>query len=199
MGYDIADDPYMDPKTGILKNKLGAKTQPQLDTVEAEITYLIIATLTRGSEVDSLLFNTELLLDIHKEIFGEIYAWAGSIRTHDISKDWAYFCHAEFINNELKQFSRELQADVLLLTDDVSVFAKRIAHYYDLLNAIHPFREGNGRVVRTFLRLLALKHGFDIEWGRLDPNQNIEASKQAMKGNPQLMQDMIKRLVVKVQ
>lgn len=69
MPYDINEDPYVDKTTGVLRNKIGAKTQAALDKAEAEITYVIIATLTIGSSVGGLQFDSRLLRDVHKEIF----------------------------------------------------------------------------------------------------------------------------------
>lgn len=198
MGYDIAEDPYVDSRTDILHNKIGAKTQAQLDRDEAQITYVIIATLTRGSRVDTLIFNSQLLCDIHKEIFRDIYKWAGEVRTHDIGKDWAYFAHAEYIPQEMCRLSDELMQDTVIgggIRQDV---VARLTYYYSEYNAIHPFREGNGRAIRTFLRLLALKHGYDIEWAQMNADENIRASEQALKGDTEAMRTMLDRLIVTI-
>jgi cell filamentation protein len=66
MPYDITDDPYIDPKTGILRNKIKAKTQSALDRAEADITYIAIFTLSTGSRVGSLKFDAALLKDVNK-------------------------------------------------------------------------------------------------------------------------------------
>lgn len=195
MSYDIDVDPYINPNTGVLRNKLGAKTQSQLDHAEAEITYIAIATLTFGSRPDKLVFNTELLLDVHKEIFRDIYSWAGQIRTHDISKGASYFTHAQYIRQSLDSLLSDIKSDEKLDSSDMNEFIERIAYYYGELNAIHPFREGNGRAIRTFLRLLALSRGYDIEWAKMDGEENIAASSESIKGNSQRMHAMIAALV----
>jgi len=198
MGYDISEDPYVDPHTGLLRNKIGARTKAQLNKAEAEITYIIIATLTTGSRVDALEFDSQLLCDIHKEIFGDIYKWAGKVRTHDISKDWAYFAHAPHIQPELDRLSKELRAETKLSGDDREAFVDRITYYYSEFNAIHPFREGNGRAIRTFLRLLAIKHCHDIEWAKMDPDRNIRASELAMSTSTDEMRAMLEPLITKL-
>jgi len=198
MPYDIALDPYIDPSIGILRNKLGAKTQARLDRAEAEITYIIILTLTKGSSPSSLTFDVDLLKDIHKEIFGDIYAWAGEFRTQDISKGTSFFAHSEHIDSFTTGTLSGVAFDPLLASSDIAVFVERITHYYAELNAAHPFREGNGRTIRTFLRLLALSHGYDIEWSGLDQLQNIRASQDSLASNNDTMLEMMTKLVVKL-
>lgn len=196
--YDIIHDPYIDPKTGILRNKIGAHTQAELDTAEAEITYVIIATLSHGSSVNELVFEATLLLEIHKEIFHDIYRWAGKIRTQDISKESGYFAHAEFIMGELDRISRELHADFELREGSRPFVVKRLAYYYGEFNAVHPFREGNGRAIRTFLRLLALSIGYDIDWQRIEVGENIAACKAAMRADYHGLEAMLDKLVVTI-
>ncbi len=198
MPYDTTEDPYVDKKTGILRNKVGAKTQFQLAKAEAEITYITILTLTNGSRVDKLVFNADLLCDIHNEIFRDIYNWAGKIRTHDISKDWSYFAHATYIQQSLNELLDTIESDARFNSDDVEIFTTAITHYYAELNAIHPFREGNGRAIRTYLRLLALKYGYDIEWSRMSFDENIIASQEALHTDNTYMHGMIKTLIVKL-
>jgi len=182
----------------MLQNKIGAITQSQLNKIEAEITYIIITTLTVGSRPDKLKFDYQLLCDMHKEIFGDIYKWAGKIRTQDISKEESYFAHATYIQPSLEALLRELNGDRRLESKDSRVFIQRIAYYYSELNAVHPFREGNGRVIRTFLRLLALKYNYDIDWSKMDPDDNVEASKKALSGDVVPMRKMLSGLITKL-
>ena len=44
-------------------------------------------------------------------------------------------------------------------------FLQRTAYYFAELNYIHPFREGNGRATREFMRLLFLLNGYEVDWG----------------------------------
>ncbi|HEY8886209.1 MAG TPA: Fic family protein [Candidatus Microsaccharimonas sp.] len=198
MPYDITGDPYIDPKIKILRNRLGAKTQAKLDKAESEITYIAILTLTKGSKPDSFVFNTTFLADIHKEIFKDIYSWAGEYRTYDISKGSSYFAHAAYIVKLLDELLVGIEKDTLLQSDDVDIFTERITHYYSELNAIHPFREGNGRALRTFLRLLALKYGYDIEWEKMDQQENVVVSEQSLGSSNDGMLRMMTRLVIKI-
>lgn len=55
-------------------------------------------------------------------------------------------------------------------------FAERAAYFLGELNAFHPFREGNGRTQREFIRQVAAANGFEIMWSRISSEQMIEAS-----------------------
>jgi cell filamentation protein len=59
---------------------------------------------------------------------------------------------------------------------DADAFASRAAYYLGELNAIHPFRDGNGRTQREFIRQLATGVGHRINWGRVTRTQMVEAS-----------------------
>jgi cell filamentation protein len=70
----------------------------------------------------------------------------------------------------------ELAAEKHLKGLDAPAFALRAAQYLGELNSIHPFREGNGRTQREFIRQLAAEAGHRINWGRVGREQMIEAS-----------------------
>jgi len=59
------------------------------------------------------------------------------------------------------------------------VFTKRLAHYYDQLNYIHPFREGNGRTQRIFWSRVARDAGYNIDWDAVMDGENDVASRLA--------------------
>ncbi len=198
MPYDASKDPYLDKSTGILANLLNSKTQKSLDVSEAEITTVIIATLTIHEPPTIKDFNKRLLQDLHREIFGYIYKWAGEFRSIDISKGNSYFSHAAFISQSLDDLFNNLVQDRRIESKNKDEFVGRITFYYSELNAIHPFREGNGRTIRTFLRLLAINHGWDIEWARMTADENIAACAEAFGHEPKLMSSMLEKLIVKI-
>ena len=70
-----------------------------------------------------------------------------------------------------------LKAEKHLTGLTADVFATRAAHYLGEINAIHPFREGNGRTHREFIRTLALYAGHKLIWRNLTPEENNEASR----------------------
>lgn len=195
MPYLSNEHLYIDPETGVFRNKLGAKTQAQLDKSEADITYAIIATLEQGSRVKKLIFNAQLLRELHEEIFRDIYDWAGELRKEVISKGNSTFAHPDHIARCLEDALKGVEQDSRL-NGSREDLVEALSEYYGELNAVHPFREGNGRAIRTFLFLLAHKHGHTIAWGEMDPDENIRACTLAMSKDMSAMTKMLSKLVV---
>ena len=73
---------------------------------------------------------------------------------------------------------------------------RRLAYYLGEVNALHPFREGNGRAQRAFFRQLARDAGFTLAWQHLDPVRNVEASAAIMCGDPEPMREMLRALII---
>ncbi len=55
-----------------------------------------------------------------------------------------------------------------------------LAYVMAELNIIHPFREGNGRSIREFIRVMAKRMGFDLNWGNVDKTKLLESSIQSV-------------------
>ena len=67
------------------------------------------------------------------------------------------------------------EKNMLKETDEAKIF-DNLAYVMAELNIIHPFREGNGRSIREFIRLMAKRMGYDLNWGNADKEQLLEAS-----------------------
>jgi cell filamentation protein len=74
-------------------------------------------------------------------------------------------------------------------------FAERLTHYYAEINAVHPFREGNGRAQRAFLRQLALDAGHTLAWEHLDSKVLVYASQRSLQGDNLPMRDLIEKVL----
>jgi cell filamentation protein len=74
-------------------------------------------------------------------------------------------------------------------------FADRLTHYYAEINAVHPFRDGNGRAQRAFLRQLALDAGHTLAWEHLDSDALVYASQRSFQGDSLPMRELIDRLL----
>lgn len=195
--YATGADPYIDPATGILRNKLTLTTQAELDAAESDIASLEIVDLTvenipilRGITIDTLKA-------IHHQIFKNIFSWAGEFRTINIAKDSTKFCEYQHIATEGKRIFDELVAENLLYTiSDHTHYIKRLAYYYSELNMLHPFREGNGRTLRTLMSILAMNNGGNIiAWDRMDPQENIEACAHAAYHDESKIERMLAKIV----
>ncbi|WP_281291975.1 Fic/DOC family protein [Streptomyces tailanensis] len=123
-----------------------------------------------------------------------MYHWAGELRTVDIAKHTP-FCPLQHMTAYAAEvFGRLRAADHLrgLARDD---FVRAAAGLYGDTNALHPFREGNGRTQRAFLTELGRQAGWPINWAGLDADENEHASIKSFLGDNQPLERMLDRLV----
>jgi cell filamentation protein len=187
----MPEDPYSDPVTGVLHNKLGLGTAAGLEAAEREITHAALILVDESPVSPS--YDLPHLQEIHKRIFGDIYEWAGQIRTVAITKG-AMFCLPQYIDSSAAVIFGELHDEDCLRGLRRDAFVGRLAHYLGEVNALHPFREGNGRAQRAFFGQLARDAGFTLAWQHLAPARNVEASAAIMRGDPEPMQEMLNAL-----
>lgn len=121
-------------------------------------------------------FDTNHLLGIHHYIFQDVYDWAGQIRTVGISKPGALFPPPQYLRPALDSLFTQLASELHLKDVWLPTFARRAAYYLGEINAIHAFREGNGRTQREFIRELAVAAGHPLVWSRYSQDEMIEAS-----------------------
>jgi cell filamentation protein len=188
----VPDDPYTDPITGVLRNKLGLETAEELAAAEREITHAALI-LLRESPVRPT-YDLPHLCTIHRRIFGDIYEWAGQIRTVSIAKS-SPVCLPQYIESSSASIVRALSNENFLRSLERGAFIDRLTFYLGEVNAIHPFREGNGRTQRAFFEQLARDAGFNLDWQHLDTTRNIEASAAIMRGDVEPMRKMLDTLV----
>ena len=186
-----AGDPYSDPVTGVLYNKLGLGTAAELEAAEREITHAALVLLDESPVPPS--YDLPHLREIHKRILGDIYEWAGQIRTVTIARS-AVFCLPQYIDSSAAVIFGELHDEDCLRDLRRDAFVGRLAHYLGEVNALHPFREGNGRAQRAFFGQLARDAGFTLAWQHLDPARNVEASAAIMRGDREPMREMLNAL-----
>ena len=187
----MAEDPYTDPVTGVLLNKLGLSTAEALEAAEREITHAALI-LLRETPVRPA-YDLAHLCEVHRRIFGDIYDWAGQVRTVAIAKG-AMFCLPQYIEPAATEIFRLLRSDNFLRGLKRGLFIDRLTYYLGEVNAVHPFREGNGRTQRAFFEQLADDAGFTLAWQRLDADRNIAASVAIMRGDPEPMRKMLDEL-----
>lgn len=188
----MPDDPYADPVTGVLRNKLGLDSAEQLADAEREITHAALI-LLRESPVRPT-YDLPHLREIHQRIFGDIYEWAGRIRTVVIAKG-SPFCLPQYIESSSADIFRALRGEKVLRGLERGPFIDRLTFYLGEVNAVHPFREGNGRTQRAFFEQLTRDAGFALDWQHLDAARNIEASAAIMHGDAEPMRKMLDSLV----
>jgi cell filamentation protein len=176
----------------VLRNKLGLSTPGALQTAEQEITHAALIFLTESPVKPS--YDLGHLCAIHRRIFGDIYDWAGQLRTVAIAKG-SWFCLPQHIESSAAEIFRALHGESLLRGLPREAFTERLTRYLGEINAVHPFREGNGRAQRALFEQLAADAGFILDWQHLDADRNIAASAAIMRGDPALMRKMLDELV----
>jgi cell filamentation protein len=195
MAYQLDKDPYIDPKTGTLRNLFGAKDLKTLEQIEAEITVAVIATLNDHPIPGS--FDLEHLQAIHKRLFDSIYDWAGKLRTVEMAKDKTRFAPIEYLTQAADSLFSGLKSEKYLDNLDDKTYVARFAHYYSEVNILHPFREGNGRAERVFFSLLAQRSGRYVAWELLDPEKAITACIVAYNGDEGQLEKLLAPLLSK--
>jgi cell filamentation protein len=174
--YIDPDYTYTDPKTGILRNLANITDPNDLLFFESA------AVIKRAKELESqpiAIHNAETLLDIHRYLFQDVYHWAGQKRTVEISKQGKPFFLTAYFD---KGFA---YVDTLIIDyrkidpANKSQLAEHLATLLDSINYLHPFREGNGRTQREFIRVLALEKGYTLN---LNPPDNLDIYERYMSG-----------------
>lgn len=173
-------DPYFDQSIGELRNLLDVKSAEELHEREPQIVF------ANETELESVGIprsnDLEEVLLIHRQLFKNIYDWAGQIRTVDIRKsdeNSEFFLIVSKIHDGANYVFTEFAKENFLLGLGRVSFAKRLAYYYDQLNYIHPFREGNGRTQRIFWSRVARDAGYEVDWDAIVGDENNEASRLA--------------------
>ncbi len=184
-------DPYLDPVTGVLKNRLGIADQSTLEQIEADIvaarSYELSQAPLKGR------FDLAHLQAIHKYLFSDLYEWAGQLRNIDISKGANRFAHHARIESAAGPIFEQLAKENHLAGLGPKAFSDRAAHYLSELNALHPFREGNGRAQREFISHLAHANGYYLAWENVSPTELLAASIASFHGDPSELAGFIRR------
>ncbi|MHB8184551.1 MAG: Fic/DOC family protein [Dermatophilaceae bacterium] len=171
-------DPYLDPTTGILRNLAHARTQVALDKAEGDLSASRLYQLGERYPVKATGDLAELR-GIHRHLFQDVYPWAGEVRTVDISKGGSTFVPMALVDRAAGFAVEELRAERFLRGLGRAQFVDRLAHHYDQINHLHPFREGNGRTQRVFWSRVARDAGWQLDWRLTTRERNNEASRIA--------------------
>lgn len=172
----MSDRIYCYPDSDVLINKMGIRDMEQLRQIEKRLTMLRILEL-----VDRPIqgkFDLKHLQAIHEYIFQDVYDWAGKIRKVDIAKG-NMFCNVKFIEGQAEEIFGKLREENYLSGLNEEEFSVRLAYYFSEVNALYPFREGNGRSQREFIRTLTLHNGYVINFAKVGREEMIQASEKS--------------------
>jgi len=164
-----------------LKNKLGIKNEDALTNAEKEITSIKLLMLYNMPIMDK--FDFDNLCNIHKIIFSDIYDWAGKIRKGDFfSKGNSIFCRGKYIPESANKIFSEIFNENYLKGLKKHIFIERMAYYMGEINALHPFREGNGRSLREYFRQLSINANYILDFSETNKEKLLQADIEAFNG-----------------
>lgn len=176
--YATIEDPYCYPGTTVLINKLGIRDAEGLERFEEE------AARERASQaLPAGRLGVRHFQAVHRHLFQDVYGWAGRLRTVRIAKGDSVFCYPENIAGELRRLFAWFAAERFLRGTTPDAFAVKTAHLLAELNAIHAFRDGNGRAQLAFLGLVADRAGCPLDFGRLVPDRFLAAMIASFQGD----------------
>lgn len=172
--YSTTESIYCYRGTAVLRNHLAIRDNGTLKAAEEEITalkqYELLLHPIQGR------FSKTHLCRIHRFIFEDIYPFAGKLRREQIGKAGTLFYPPNLIDRELTKICAYIQQERCFEESHIDSLIDRLAYVMAELNVIHPFREGNGRTIREFIRLMALHHGYVLNWGLVEKDALLDAS-----------------------
>jgi cell filamentation protein len=177
----VSGDPYLDPRTGVFRNRLGLTDRAALAAAESDLSAARVDQLRRRRLPGT--YDLEHLRVFHWTIFQDVYPWAGQLRTVLIVKAGASFCLPSQIESTAADVFGRLTEAHHLRGRDRHGFLDGLSTLLAEVNALHPFREGNGRTQRAFLSQLARDAGYRLRWEHADRDANIDAARAAADGD----------------
>lgn len=194
--YNDPRSSYIDPVSGLLRNI------PNL-TQESELLFFESTTVSRRLLQLQLkpikITNSESLLEIHHYLFQDVYEWSGKVRTVNISKNGKPFFDGERFPMGFKYIDTLIDDFERISVRNIIEISQKLAEILDNLNFLHPFREGNGRAQREFIRVLALQKGFSLN---LNPPDNKNIYDRYMRGTIEsdlgILADLIQELLIEL-
>jgi cell filamentation protein len=190
-GYDAFEDPYCYPGTTVLKNLLNIQEQDTLDAFEVEI-----STLRSEEPLPEGSFDAAHYCEVHHHLFQDVYDWAGQYRTVRTSKGGNAFCYPEHIPAQMDVLFQGLHGGDVLMESTSEIFLQETSRFLGELNAIHPFREGNGRSQMAFIGLLGAAFGRPFAFERLDRNTFLPAMIASYFGNREPLILELRKLLI---
>jgi cell filamentation protein len=140
VGYDVFDDPYCYKGTHVLKNRARLRDAKTLEAFELEM-----STLRADEPLPEGRFTPAHYKRVHHHLFQDVYPWAGKYRTVRTSKGGNMFCYPEHITSSMDQLFEKLALAAFKPGASAADFLDGATGFLADVNAIHPFREGNGR------------------------------------------------------
>ena len=182
------------PNTTVLVNKLDIRDQKLLTEAESLLVTSCSVKLEKTMKFENVDFD--YYKSLHRQMFSDLYEWAGTVRKINISKKGTVFCNASDIEHiGILKFER-LKKQKYLKEINTDLFLDELTDVYHELNMLHPFREGNGRTLRLFITLLIRNTGRDIDFNNTDCDMLTIATIKAAQGDKSLLRTVFDEIVI---
>ena len=175
--------------TDVLINKLNITNDKDLFDAERELVLLRTHELNENPLKGN--FDFKHLKSIHKYLFQDVYRWAGDIRNCNIAKQ-DLFCLTENIESFGNEIFNKLDAEKYLVDYDYETKIDKLIELFADINALHPFREGNGRTQRLFIENLSKINGIYLDLTNVSRTDMIIASHESINGNYEKLKNIFK-------
>ncbi len=178
--YDAVNSRYTYKNSDVLKNKLDIRDEETLKEYEKRIVAVKLVSIIKIVKDNfGNKFDERRLKFIHMHLFSEVYDFAGQYRLENITKDNFKFSEYTYIEENIKSIMKKIDLEKLrnMSFDELVEF---ISSLMTDLNVLHPFREGNGRATREFVRELLEELGYEINFFDIDYDKILAASKLAV-------------------
>jgi cell filamentation protein len=190
MNGNLSSSPFAIDSLSPTRKRLGKKVLISFES------FKVSKRIEKLSEKPIKIKDSNSLLEIHHYLFQDVYEWAGKVRTVNISKNGKQFFDGERFNMGFQYIDTLITEYSVLNKKNRKEIASKLAEILDTVNYLHPFREGNGRTQREFLRLLALEKELYLN---LNPPDNKNIYERYMKGtiesNLNILEDLIFELL----
>ncbi|MDU9404870.1 Fic family protein [Pseudomonas sp. zfem004] len=189
--YGVGQDAYCYPGTTVLSNRLNIRDDTELFNAERDFSELAASQIGFSPPP----YDLSYLQHLHRTLFEDVYAWAGTIRTLDISKGDTRFCNVNRIEPEAEKVFQAMARFGWYEGYAREALIIAIAESFGDLNMIHPFREGNGRAQRILFEHLILNAGFEVNWWCAQPQAWIDANIDAVVCNYSALERIFDRCI----
>lgn len=184
-------DPYLYPGLNVMRNRLGIHQAQRLAQAAYELTALRAATI----ELGPLKRGLPHLCAIHRQLYRDIFDWAGHLREVDIYQGDTRFCHFAYIEKEGNALMQDLEDESWLVGLPEDKFVDRLAHYYCEINVLHPFRIGSGLAQRIFFEQLAIHAGYVLSWDGIPVEEWNQANQSGAMSDLSALRAIFRKVV----
>lgn len=198
--YDTTGNPEDEyyPGTSVLVNLEDIRDPEELLERETELQFAAYETIFTSFD-ETLTPDLPFFYYLHHLTFSPLFVWAGRPRTVAIAKGGTPFCMPQNIDAMMKNIFAGLERERWLNGLAMSSFVERAAYYVCEINAVHPFREGNGRAIRFYADALsALTRGDLFDWTQADGDEYLRACVAGFRQDYRLMTEVLMRCATNI-